>query len=304
MSSPTAKLIHSPARSGYDSIATNDTFSVETHLPATRTIVARTAGTQHGPVNRVFSPGDLGELLKPFVFLDYFEIPAHTGTAFSMHPHSGIATTTILLEGEIRYEDTTGASGLMSAGSVEWMNAGGGVWHDGRPAGRGPVRGYQLWIALPREQELAPAQSQYLSASSIPQVGPARVILGHHQNIQSPVAAPAGINYLHVKLSDEQVWTYTPPIGHEIAWVSVQRGSLRAAGQWLSAELAVFSESSGALTFKARGDAEFVLASAIPHPYKLSLGYYSVHTSEEALRAGERRIAEIGMQLRRAGRIG
>ncbi|WP_246327118.1 pirin family protein [Burkholderia guangdongensis] len=259
---------------------------------------------QHGPVNRLFSPGDLGTLLKPFVFLDYFELPARARTAFSMHPHSGIATTTILLEGEVRYEDTTGATGVMSAGGVEWMNAGGGVWHDGRPVGHGPVRGYQLWVALPRERELAEPESQYLSADSIPRVGPARVILGQYQGVRSPVAAPPGINYLHVRLSARQAWTYTPPAGHEIAWVSVQHGALQAGGQRISAELAVFSESAGALVFTAHEDAEFVLASAIPHPHELSLGYYSVHTSDDALRAGEARIAEIGQQLRRAGRIG
>ena len=39
-------------------------------------------------------------------------------------------------------------------------------------------------------------------------------------------------------------------------------------------------------------------------PSDLVLGYYSVHTSPEALHAGEGRIREIGAQLRRRGRIG
>jgi hypothetical protein len=34
------------------------------------------------------------------------------------------------------------------------------------------------------------------------------------------------------------------------------------------------------------------------------LGYYSVHTSEQALQAGEKGIVELGEQLRRSGRIG
>ncbi|MFP3624387.1 hypothetical protein SB771_34510, partial [Burkholderia sp. SIMBA_051] len=42
-----------------------------TSLP--RAIVARTQGRRHGPVTRIVSPGDLGELIKPFVFLDYFD---------------------------------------------------------------------------------------------------------------------------------------------------------------------------------------------------------------------------------------
>ena len=285
------------------SFAENSGNRVSSPLRATRTIIARTAGRQHGPVNRLFSPGDLGSRLKPFVFLDYFEMSAHSEMRFAMHPHSGIATTTILLNGEIRYEDTTGASGVISSGSVEWMNAGGGVWHDGYPEGRTPVRGYQLWTALPSELELGEPNSQYLRAGEIPITGPARIILGRYENVRSPVSAPPGINYLHVRLTRGERWRYVPPAGHVVAWLSVQRGALHFADQRIYAELAVFSESEDVLEFIADGDAEFVLGSALPHRHELSLGYYSVHTSDEALRAGETRIAELGEQLRRSGRI-
>ena len=38
-----------------------------------RQIVLRTRGHAHGPITRLVSPGDVGEMIKPFVFLDYFE---------------------------------------------------------------------------------------------------------------------------------------------------------------------------------------------------------------------------------------
>jgi hypothetical protein len=38
-----------------------------------RKIARRTRGSRHGPITRLMSPGDLGQLLKPFVFLDLFE---------------------------------------------------------------------------------------------------------------------------------------------------------------------------------------------------------------------------------------
>src|SRR5580698_1766486 len=159
-------------------------------LRGARAIVTRTAGRQHGPVKRLVSPSDLGGLLKPFVFLDYFDSSVESEMRFSMHPHSGLATTTVLLEGEVEYEDTTGASGIMPSGSVEWMNAGRGVWHDGRARGDGPVRGFQLWVALSPEIELGEPRSQYLSVSEVPRIGPARVVLGRYGNAESPVAAP------------------------------------------------------------------------------------------------------------------
>ena len=269
-----------------------------------RRIITRTAGSQHGPVTRLISPGELGEMLKPFVFLDYFESSTAAGMQFAMHPHSGLATLTVLLEGEVDYEDTTGAAGILPTGGVEWMNAGSGVWHVGGARDAGPVRGYQLWVALPPELELGAPLSRYLSADDIPGIGPARVILGRYGAVASPVPAPAGINYLLVRLAAGERWQYVPPAGHDIAWLSVQRGVLRVGDEAVSDELVMFDASADALAFTADLDTEFVLGSAVAHPHDLVLGYYSVHTSPEALHIGEARIREIGAQLRHAGRLG
>jgi len=43
-------------------------------------------------------------------FLDLFDTGGGSFSGFGLHPHSGIATLTYLLEGSIRYEDTTGAT--------------------------------------------------------------------------------------------------------------------------------------------------------------------------------------------------
>ena len=58
-------------------------------------------GGAAGPITRLVNPGDLGEILKPFVFLDLFQRrPTHGQRRFGMHPHSGIATLTLLIEGD------------------------------------------------------------------------------------------------------------------------------------------------------------------------------------------------------------
>jgi hypothetical protein len=45
----------------------------------TRRIVRRTRGHSSGPIVRLMSPSDLGEHLKPFVFLDLFEADMRCG---------------------------------------------------------------------------------------------------------------------------------------------------------------------------------------------------------------------------------
>src|SRR5437868_8452935 len=96
-----------------------------------RQIVHRTRGNSHGFVTRLMSPGDLGEVLKPFVFLDLFDNGGRTFPQFGLHPHSGIATLTYVTEGSVSYRDTNGASGVLHAGGIEWMQAGKGAWHSG-----------------------------------------------------------------------------------------------------------------------------------------------------------------------------
>src|SRR3982750_905975 len=114
-------------------------------------IVYRTRGRAGGPIARLVSPSDLGQLIKPFVFLDHFNFDGRErpmSMDLGWHPHSGIATVTVVLEGALRYAETTGKAGLLPAGGVEWMRAGNGVWHTGAPE-PGGVRGFQLWVALP-----------------------------------------------------------------------------------------------------------------------------------------------------------
>jgi redox-sensitive bicupin YhaK (pirin superfamily) len=269
-----------------------------------RAIIHRTGGSKHGPITRLMSPGDLGEHLKPFIFLDLVELrPTAARPAFGMHPHSGIATVTFTEVGETSYEDTTGKQGVLHAGGVEWMRAGNGVWHNGGLADDSPFLGFQLWVALPASEENAPAESLYLAPEDVPREGPARVLLGRYGAAQSPIPAPAPINYLAVRLKDGERWRYTPPPGHTVAWVAVSAGRLDADGSVDTGVLAVFEESGEAIDFVANGDTSFVLGSAVKHPHDLVMGYYSVHTSEAALAQGEAEIRRIGAGLRQAGRL-
>lgn len=269
-----------------------------------RAIVHRSRGNTHGPITRLVSPGDLGEFLKPFVFLDLFMTKSMLGLPnFGMHPHSGIATLTFLMEGDVSYEDSTGKKGVLPAGGVEWMRAGNGVWHTGAPIGDSPKTGFQLWVALPASEENAPAESLYLAPSETPQEGPARVLLGRYGTAQSAIPAPAAMNYLAVRLNDGERWRYTPPAGHTVAWLAVSTGRLQADGLIGAGELAVFEESEQAIDFVAGGETSFVLGSAVKHPHDLVTGYYSVHTSKETLAQGEAEIRRIGARLRREGRL-
>jgi redox-sensitive bicupin YhaK (pirin superfamily) len=67
-----------------------------------RRIARRTRGHSEGSITRLMSPSDFGQILKPFVFLDLFDNKGIPSRGFGLHPHSGIATLTYLLEGSVR----------------------------------------------------------------------------------------------------------------------------------------------------------------------------------------------------------
>ena len=274
--------------------------------PATLTkgrgILLRTAGRKRGPITRLMSPSDVGELLKPFVFLDHAEVP-YTGPAFAgIHPHSGIATLTTVLQGGLAYEDTTGKQGQVPTGGLEWMKAGAGVWHDGGALPGEPLRVFQLWVALPPADENSPPESQYISPHDVQQDGPVRVILGRYGSARSVIRAPDGMDYFHVQLKDGERWSYTPPPGYGVAWLAVDTGRLHASQMVGPGQLAVFEQGEQTVEVRAEGPTSFVFGAAVKHPHPLVLGYYSVHTSREALARGETEIDRIGERLRAEGR--
>jgi len=99
---------------------------------AARTIVRRNRGLVRSG-HAADEPRRSGQVLKPFVssISSTWIRPRFRGR---LHPHSGIATVTYRFEGSVRYEDTSGATGVLRAGGVEWLQGRGGAWHGGDPA--------------------------------------------------------------------------------------------------------------------------------------------------------------------------
>jgi quercetin 2,3-dioxygenase len=90
----------------------------------------------------------------PFVLLmdDRLDIPKRRQIG-GAHPHAGLETVTLLLEGSLHDRD----EGQLDAGDVIWMTAGRGIIHNEAVEAFGRARILQLWIALPaRDRSFAP----------------------------------------------------------------------------------------------------------------------------------------------------
>src|SRR5690606_16571634 len=116
-------------------------------------------------------------MVGPFIFIDHMG-PEILGNGKYMdvgrHPHIGLSTLTFLLEGEIMHKDSIGTEQRIAPGSVNWMVAGRGVTHTERTPQdlrdkTFTVHGYQIWVALPKNQEDIDPEFYHFDASELPQ---------------------------------------------------------------------------------------------------------------------------------------
>jgi quercetin 2,3-dioxygenase len=102
---------------------------------------------------------------SPFLRLseDWFAAPG----GFVTHPHRGMQTVTLVLDGALHHRDHTGADGVLRTGDVQWMTAGRGVLHSEMPHEREPAHTLQLWLNLPAKAKMIPARYVDQRAGSV-----------------------------------------------------------------------------------------------------------------------------------------
>ena len=268
-----------------------------------RKIIHRTSGSKHGFISRMISPNDIGELTKPFVFLDYINGIPPKGAGFGWHPHSGIATFTYQLEGGSHIEESTGNKVSFGPRDVEYLQAGSGAWHRGNPDTETPIKGFQLWISLPPELEQDDSKSRFLKKEEFDKIENVILLLGEYKGYKSKITPPNDMTYLEVSLGEGEEWTYNPPSTHNILWIQLFEGSLDGSIKAQEGELIVFEEGNIPIKLIAKSNTKIILGSAKKFEYDLFLGRSSVHTSQQALNNSLNNINEIYNELTKQNKL-
>jgi quercetin 2,3-dioxygenase len=191
-------------------------------------------------------PSNAYEAIGHFIFLDHFgPIDVRPGEAKGAptHPHAGIETLTLLLEGRSVHKDSLGNESVMQPGEVQWMRAGRGVIHDEGPDAEmlrdgGRTHGIQLWLNMPKgHKQDAPAYRHFQSAE-IPRVegtnGFLRLVSGRSGALQGPLDTFGNPFVAHVSLTAGGDITFDAPSPRELA-AFVLTGSARIGGQVVAA---------------------------------------------------------------------
>ena len=163
------------------------------------------------------------DYVDPFLLFDHFgsDDPADYLAGFPMHPHRGIETVTYMLAGAVRHSDSLGNAGVIGAGDVQWMTAGGGIMHEEMPRPvDGQMAGFQLWVNLPARLKMTQPRYQEIASARIPEVergdgSKVRVIAGTVDGIRGPVTEIAADPvYLDVTLPSDGLFAISVERGH------------------------------------------------------------------------------------------
>lgn len=235
--------------------------------------------------------------LDPFLLLDEFssDEPQDYLAGFPEHPHRGFETVTYMLNGRMRHKDNQGFEGVLESGDVQWMTAGAGLIHSEMPEQEGGLmRGFQLWINLPRAEKLKSPHYQDIAATRIPEVQGAdgsrvRVIAGEFAGALGPVEgvslAPL---YLDLDLPAGSQLT-VPVMPGQTALLYGVAGRLQVAGACLvQGQLGVLSDGDTLqLSGGVQGGRALLLAARPLKEPVARYGPFVMNTQQEILQAIE-----------------
>lgn len=182
-------------------------------------------------LTRIIGSPDLN-MLDPFLLFDEFgsDNPNDYIAGFPPHPHRGFETITYMLNGKFRHKDSAGNEGILTDGSVQWMTAGKGVIHSEMPKQtKGLVRGFQLWMNLPKKLKMIDPAYNDISAEQIPRInfdgGIIKIIAGKYLENIGPGKPHTGMLYYDINLENNRNFEISINDGWNV-FIYVYEGSI------------------------------------------------------------------------------
>lgn len=235
--------------------------------------------------------------ISPFLMLDFnaeYDFgPSEKLRGVDVHPHKGFETVTIAYKGSVAHHDSTGNSGIIRPGDVQWMTAGAGILHKEYHEEQfsktgGPFEMVQLWVNLPKKDKSTPAHYQAIAADQMGKVtlpdngGEVNVIAGTFNEVKGPAFTYSPVNLFDIKLKKDKEVQLSIPASHNTA-ILVVNGSAEINGQQAAEHSFVLFENEGEdIEIKATEDAVLLLLSGEPINEPIaSYGPFVMNTQEE-----------------------
>jgi hypothetical protein len=175
------------------------------------------------------------------------------GGGFGTHPHRDMEIITYVISGQISHKDSMGNGSIISAGEIQKMSAGTGVWHSEYNASpETPVHLLQIWI-VPDKSGLKPSYEQQrfeLEPGAWKLLGSPNGdgLISIHQNVKLFALAA---------LKDTQ--TFFEPQSQSEIWLQVVKGTCSIGDKRLDAGDGLAIRSDEQIEIVAKKDSELLL---------------------------------------------
>lgn len=170
--------------------------------------------------------------MNPFIMLDYgskfYFGPSDKPRGVGVHPHRGFETVTIAYHGRVAHHDSTGQSGVIGEGDVQWMTAASGILHKEYHEKEfskegGDLQMVQLWVNLPAKYKMTAPKYQSLTNEQINKFnleadkGLVEVIAGEYKGLKGSASTFSPVNLLNVKLKKNGSANFSFPANYNTA---------------------------------------------------------------------------------------
>ena len=241
--------------------------------------------------------------VSPFLMLDfnaeYNFPPSEKQRGVDVHPHKGFETVTIAYKGSVAHHDSTGNSGIINPGDVQWMTAGAGIlhkeYHEKEFSKKGgPFEMIQLWVNLPKKDKSTPAHYQAITPDKMGKLqlpnngGLVNIIAGKLNGVTGPASTYSPVNLFDIKLNSGGEFNAAIPAEHNTALLVI-KGNVEVNDEQVAEHsFVLFGNNGEAIQINAAENAVVLLLSGEPINEPIaSYGPFVMNTQQEIYEAIE-----------------
>lgn len=239
--------------------------------------------------------------ISPFLMLDFnaeYDFPASDKQrGVDVHPHKGFETVTIAYKGSVAHHDSTGNSGIINPGDVQWMTAGSGILHkeyheEAYSKKGGPFEMVQLWVNLPKANKSVDPHYQPITASQMGKVelednaGTVNVIAGEYHGVKGPAFTYSPVSMFDIKLNKGGKAQFSLPAEYNTALLLINGSAAINGSDAPEHSFVLFKNEGEIIEVEAKENAVLLLLSGEPINEPIaSYGPFVMNTQAEIYEA-------------------
>ncbi|MBB6502306.1 pirin family protein [Pedobacter cryoconitis] len=244
-----------------------------------------------------FFPGGYKIKMSPFFLLDFndkMELPPTDKLrGVGVHPHRGFETVTIAYHGAVAHHDSSGNSGIIYPGDVQWMTAASGIlhkeYHETEFSRKGGTfQMVQLWVNLPAKDKMSKPKYQAIQNSDLGRsvlpgnAGTVEVIAGEYSGTQGPATTFTKMNVYNVRLNAGGEAVFTLPATFNTGILIVEGNVVINQNKAAGNQFVYFKNDGEQIRIEAKEDSIILILSGEPILEPVAqYGPFLMNTQEE-----------------------